>query len=77
MRASPLAEVLYRAHKEKATGYVRVQHGERRAILAMKDGDVVGVEVGFGYQSVAQALLQAERIDPGQFDALWARGEGG
>lgn len=77
MPALEVAEALYRAHKERATGYVRLQEAGRESSLALKDGELLGMELDFGFQSLAQSLLQGGWLDPGQLDALWARGEGG
>lgn len=73
----PLAEALYLAHKRRSTGSLKVSAGGRQSELLLQDGDLVGAEVRWGYQTSAQAVLRAHLIDSSALDALWARGERG
>src|SRR5438874_5194928 len=71
------AEALYRAIKDKATGWVTLSAQGRESQLLFEQGNLVGANVTFGHQSLAQALLQDRKIHAAQLDAMWARGEGG
>src|SRR5205823_1860099 len=74
---SSAAEALYRAIKDKATGWITLSAQGRESQLLFEAGDLVGANIAFGYQSVAQSLLQDGAIRAAQLDAMWARGEGG
>src|SRR5438105_3882498 len=74
---SAAAEALYRAIKDKATGWVTLTAQGRESQLLFDQGDLVGANIAFGHQSLAQSLLQDGKIQAAQLDALWARGEGG
>jgi len=71
----PLAEALYLAHKQRSTGCLKIAAGGRESELLLRDGDLVGAQVRWGYQSSAQAVLRAHLIDCSTLDALWAKGD--
>src|SRR5271154_6740069 len=71
----PAADALFRAAREHATGWLTFSSGGAEARLYLQAGDLVGARLGFGYQTLAQALLVAGALDLPAFDALWARGE--
>lgn len=75
MTAAVLAESLHRACAARSTGWVRCEAGGLVSRLGLDGGDVVALELAFGYQTPLQALLQARRVSLRQVDALWARGE--
>jgi hypothetical protein len=75
--ATQVAEALFRAHEKKETGRLTLVAGGRTAELRLEKGDLVGAELGFGHQTMTQALLVAGKVDPARLDALWARGEAG
>ncbi|HET9450519.1 MAG TPA: molecular chaperone DnaJ, partial [Aggregicoccus sp.] len=77
MPSSQVAEALYAVHKSRATGALTLRAAGREARLLVRDGDLVGAQLGFGHQCVAQALLQAGQLSSLQLDALWARGSAG
>src|SRR5687768_9486735 len=77
MPPSQVAETLYSAHKSRATGRLTLHAGGREALLFLQEGDLVGTQLGFGYQTPVQALLQAGRIHAEMLDALWARESAG
>jgi hypothetical protein len=62
--------------RDRATGCLTVEKARRESQLLIKDGCWVGAHVGFGYQTVPQALFNAGLIDAHALDALWARGTG-
>ena len=74
MSSMSVAQALLHAYRDRFTGFVRICWGGRTSSLALRGGDLVGVDVRFGSQSWAQALLQSGRIAPGALDELWARG---
>ena len=77
MANAQVAEALFKAHTERATGWVTcVAHG-RESRLAFQDGDLVDLELQFGFQAPLQALLASNQVSASQLDALWARGEAG
>jgi tetratricopeptide (TPR) repeat protein len=76
MNDLPLTEALARVWQEKATGQIKIKTGDRESKLLFERGDLVGADLRFGYQSVAQSLLAEGRIGLEDLDALWARGEG-
>ncbi len=63
------------AYRERATGSLTLQAGRARSRIFWRNGEVVGAELGWGYRSLGQALLQAGRMPLPQLDALWAAGE--
>jgi curved DNA-binding protein CbpA len=71
----PAADALFRAAREHATGWLTFAAEGAEARLYLQAGDVVGARLGFGYQTLAQALLVAGALDLPTLDALWARGE--
>jgi curved DNA-binding protein CbpA len=71
----PAADALFRAAREHATGWLTFTSGGAEARLYLQAGDLVGARLGFGYQTLAQALLVSGALDLPAFDALWARGE--
>jgi curved DNA-binding protein CbpA len=73
----PAADALFRAARDHATGWLTLSAAGAEARLYLQTGDVVGARLGFGYQTVAQALLGAGLVDLPTLDALWARGEAG
>jgi curved DNA-binding protein CbpA len=73
----PAANALFRAAREHATGWLTFASGGAEARLYLQAGDLVGARLGFGYQTLAQALLVAGSLDLPTLDALWARGEAG
>ena len=75
MAVSPIAEALYLAHKQQATGRLRVLRGTRESQLYFDRGALVGAQLRFGHFPAAQALLLSGKLDLGAIDALWARGE--
>src|SRR5689334_14517964 len=77
MAGPSIAQALLDAHQRKASGWMTVKTFGRDSKLLLKDGDLVGAQMGFGHQSVLQGLLQSKRINLSQLDALWARGEAG
>ncbi|NOJ98892.1 DUF4388 domain-containing protein, partial [Corallococcus coralloides] len=74
MSASQVAEALYAAHKSRATGRLTLHAGGRESALWLREGDLVGAKLGFGYQTPAQALFQNGLLGVDALDALWARG---
>ncbi|MCC6337447.1 MAG: molecular chaperone DnaJ, partial [Myxococcales bacterium] len=72
-----IAEALFSAHAARATGWLTCSSGGRESRLGFRDGQLVQVDLRFGFQAAAQALVQAGRIELFQLDALWARGEAG
>ncbi|MEW5738628.1 MAG: molecular chaperone DnaJ, partial [Myxococcota bacterium] len=72
-----IAEALFNAHAARATGWLTCTAGGRESRLGFRDGQLVQVDLSFGFQAPAQALVQAGRIELFQLDALWARGEAG
>jgi curved DNA-binding protein CbpA len=76
MNDFPLTETLARVWQEKATGQIKIKTGNRESKLLVDRGDLVGADLRFGYQSLAQSLVVAGRIGLEDLDALWARGEG-
>ena len=70
---SPVAEALFNAHKERASGWMTLTFWGRESKLLLKEGDLVGAQMGFGHQSVLQGLLQSKKLTLSQLDALWAR----
>ncbi|MBS1152368.1 MAG: DnaJ protein, partial [Myxococcaceae bacterium] len=77
MAGPSIAQALLDAHQRKASGWITVKTLGQDSKLTLKDGDLVGAQMGFGHQSVLQGLLQSRRINLSQLDALWARGEAG
>ncbi|MFP2963101.1 molecular chaperone DnaJ, partial [Myxococcus sp. 1LA] len=77
MTPSQAAEALYSAHKSRATGRLTLSSGGRESRLWLREGDLVRTQLGFGYQSPAQALLQSGMLGAEALDALWARGGAG
>src|SRR5262249_6504903 len=75
--SSPVAEALFNAHRERASGWMTLTFWGRESKLLIKEGDVVGTQMGFGHQTVLQGLLQSRRMTLNQLDALWARGDAG
>jgi curved DNA-binding protein CbpA len=73
----PAADALFRAAREHATGWLTFSSGGAEARLYLQAGDLVGARLGFGYQTLAQALLVSGMLDLPSLDALWARGEAG
>ncbi len=76
MAVTPAARALFQAHKNRFTGTLRVSSGGRTSRFFLKEGDLVDLDVAFGYQTPAQALLSRGRVATRQLDALWARGSG-
>src|SRR6266446_6890112 len=76
MNDLPLTETLARVWQEKATGLVNIKTGDRESKLLFERGDLVGADLRFGYQSLAQSLLIEGGIGLEDLDAQWARGEG-
>src|SRR5258708_5477323 len=76
MNDLPLTETLARVWQEEATGLVRIKAGDRESKLLFERGDLVGADLRFGYQSLAQSLLLEGRIGLEELDALWACGAG-
>jgi tetratricopeptide (TPR) repeat protein len=76
MNDFPLTETLARVWQEKATGQIKIKIGDRESKLLFDRGDLVGADLRFGYQSLAQSLVVAGQIGLEELDALWARGEG-
>jgi curved DNA-binding protein CbpA len=74
---SPAADALFRAARDHATGWLTFSTHGAEARLYLQAGDVVGARLGYGYQTLAQALLTAGLLDLPTLDALWARGEAG
>ncbi|MBL8952406.1 MAG: molecular chaperone DnaJ, partial [Myxococcaceae bacterium] len=74
---SAVAEALLNAHKQRASGWLTLTFSGRESKLLLKEGDLVGAQMGFGHQSALQGLLQSKRLTLGQLDALWARGDAG
>ncbi len=74
MTPSQAAEALYSAHKSRATGRLTLCAGGRESRLLLREGNLVGTQLGFGYQNPAQALLQSGMLGAEALDALWARG---
>lgn len=77
MTPSQAAEALYSAHKSRATGRLTLSSGGRESRLWLREGNLVGTQLGFGFQSPAQALLQSGLLDAEALDTLWARGGAG
>ena len=73
----PAADALFRAAREHSTGWLTFSSGGAEARLYLQSGDLVGARLGFGYQTLAQALLLAGALDLPTLDALWARGDAG
>ncbi len=73
----PAADALFRAAREHATGWLTFSSRGAEARLYLHAGDVVGTRLGFGYQTLAQALLTAGVLDLPTLDALWAEGATG
>jgi curved DNA-binding protein CbpA len=73
----PAADALFRAAREHATGWLTFSSNGAEARLYLQAGDLVGARLGFGYQTLAQALLSAGALDLPTLDALWAKGEAG
>ena len=61
MPHSLVADALYSAHKSRATGQLTLHAGGRESRLFLQEGNLVGTQLGFGFQSPAQALLQSGR----------------
>jgi len=76
MNDLPLTETLARVWHEQATGLIKIKTGDRESKLLLERGDLVGADLRFGYQSLAQSLVVEGRIGLEDLDALWARGEG-
>src|SRR5229473_1444341 len=76
MNDLPLTETLARVWHEQATGLIKIKTGDRESKLLLERGDLVGADLRFGYQSLAQSLLLEGRIGLEELDALWARGAG-
>ena len=74
---SAVAEALLEAHKQRASGWMTLTFWGRESKLLLKEGDVVGAQMGFGHQSALQGLLQSKKLTLSQLDALWARGDAG
>lgn len=70
-----IAEAVSRICRDNSTGIIKVRVGDRESKLLMDRGDLVGADLRFGYQSLAQSLLMAGRIGLKDLDAMWARGE--
>ncbi len=73
----PAADALFRAAREHATGWLTFASQGAEARLYLQAGDVVGARLGFGYQTLAQALLSSGALDLPTLDALWAEGAAG
>jgi len=73
----PATEALFRAARDRSTGWLTLSAGAAESRLYLQAGDVVGARLGFGYQTLAQALLAAGQLAPAALDALWARGTAG
>ena len=73
----PAADALFRAAREHATGWLTFASQGAEARLYLQGGDVVGARLGFGYQTLAQALLASGALDLPTLDALWAEGAAG
>src|SRR5277367_1880877 len=71
----PAADALFRAAREHATGWLTFSSEGAEARLYLQGGDLVGARLGFGYQTLAQALLVAGALDLPTLDVLWAQGE--
>jgi curved DNA-binding protein CbpA len=74
---SPAANALFRAAREHATGWLTFASRGAEARLYVQSGDLVGARLGFGYQTLAQALLASGALDLKAMDGLWAHGEAG
>jgi len=70
-----IAEAVTRICRDHSTGIIKVKAADRESKLLMDRGDLVGADLRFGYQSLAQSLLMAGRIGLKDLDAIWARGE--
>src|SRR4051812_27437172 len=78
MESSQVVEALWAAHKARATGALTVHAGGRESRLWLRAGDLVGAQLGFGFQGSVQTLMQAGKLTAEQLDALWSeRAEGG
>ena len=78
MTLSPAAEALFDALAHRASGnLVLVAERGQRATFVVHAGDVVGAQIGFGFQSLAQVLWREGKLTSQQLDALWSSGEGG
>jgi len=73
----PAADALFRAAREHATGWLTFASHGAEARLYLQGGDLVGARLGFGYQTLAQALLATGALDLPTLDALWAEGAAG
>ncbi|MEW6434700.1 MAG: molecular chaperone DnaJ, partial [Myxococcota bacterium] len=72
-----IAEALFTAHAQRATGWLTCTARGRESRLGFRDGHLVALDLRFGFQAPVQALVQAGKLGLGQLDALWARGEAG
>src|SRR5262249_57489458 len=70
-----IAEAVTRICRDHSTGIIKVKAGDGECKVLMDRGDLVGGDLRFGYQSLAQSLLMAVRIGLKDLDAIWARGE--
>ena len=77
MGNAQVAEALYRAYLERATGWLTCTSQGRETKIPFRDGSVVSsaLGTGFGWQGKVPALVQQGRLGLEQLDALWARGE--
>ena len=73
----PATEALFRAARDRTTGWLTLSAAGAESRLYLQGGDVVGARLGFGYQTLAQALLAAGHLLPSVLDGLWARGAAG
>ncbi len=74
---SPAADALFRAAREHATGWLTFAARGAEARLYLQAGDLVGARLGFGHQTLAQALLGVGAVDLSTLDTLWADGAAG
>jgi len=70
----PATEALFRAARDQATGWLTLSAHGAESRLYLQAGDVVGARLGFGYQTLAQALFASGILDAGALDVLWSRG---
>ncbi|MFN0063483.1 MAG: DnaJ domain-containing protein [Myxococcaceae bacterium] len=71
------AQALLSACATRSTGRLSLLAATGRCSeLWIADGDVVGAQMGFAYQSVAQSLWRMGRLGSEQLDAWWSRNEG-
>ncbi len=75
MPAPQLAEALYEAHQQKATGSLKILAEGRESQLLIDRGNLVGADIRSGHRSMAQSLLRAGLLDSAALDWIWAEGQ--